>query len=84
MEGVSEDRRETEAVTVCMGGGVGGARWPLGKPTGDGQTVNYVSSEAGRGKVGIGLEWGHVPGCFVSGLATEGWRWYQKWEESRG
>lgn len=58
-------RREIEAMTVW------GAKVASWEAHSDCQTVNYVSSEVGRGKIGTGLEWSHVPSSCVSGLATQ-------------
>lgn len=50
-----------------MGRGAKVASW---KARSDCQTLNYVSSEVGRGKIGTGQEWSHVSSCCVSGLVT--------------
>lgn len=61
---MSEDRSKIEAVTVS------GAKVASWEDHSDCQTVNYISSEVGCGKIGTGLEWSHVPSCCVSDLAT--------------
>lgn len=62
---LTEGRSEIEEVTVS------GAKVASWEAHSDCQTVNYVSSEVGRGKIGTGLEWSHVPSYYVSGLATQ-------------